>query len=82
MVLLLPQRTQTRGCQELGRLVAGRVSEQRGYHAHAIVVLEVRGAALARIVSFLDPGLFPAFGLPPVMIPDRRAQATTTALKS
>ena len=50
-----------------------------GYHAHAIVVLEVRGAALARIVSFLDPGLFPVFGLPP-MTPGR--QASTTALKS
>lgn len=50
-----------------------------GYHAHAIVVLEIRGAALARIVSFLDPGLFPVFGLPP-MTPGR--QASTTALKS
>ena len=50
-----------------------------GYHAHAIVVLEARGAALTRIVSFLDPGLFPAFGLPPVT-PGR--QASTTALKS
>ena len=50
-----------------------------GYHAHAIVVLEVRGAALTRIVSFLDPGLFPLFGLPPVR-PGR--QASTTALKS
>jgi RNA polymerase sigma-70 factor, ECF subfamily len=50
-----------------------------GYHAHAIVVLEVRGAALTRIVSFLDPGLFPVFGLPPVA-PGR--QASTTALKS
>jgi RNA polymerase sigma-70 factor (ECF subfamily) len=50
-----------------------------GYHAHAIVVLEARGAALTRIVSFLDPGLFPVFGLPPVT-PGR--QASTTALKS
>ena len=58
---------------------AYRRGSDGGYHAHAIVVLEVRGAALARIVSFLDPGLFPVFGLPP-MTPGR--QASTTALKS
>jgi len=50
-----------------------------GHHAHAIVVLDVRGAALTRIVSFLDAGLFPAFGLPP-LAPAR--QASTTCLKS
>ena len=50
-----------------------------GYHAHAIVVLEVRGTALTRIVSFLDPGLFAVFGLP-LVAPGH--QASTTALKS
>jgi RNA polymerase sigma-70 factor (ECF subfamily) len=56
-----------------------RRDDDGGYHAHAIVVLEARGAALTRIVSFLDPGLFPVFGLPP-MTPGH--QASTTALKS
>jgi len=34
------------------------------YHAHAIQVLSVSGAGLARIVSFNDPRLFEVFGLP------------------
>jgi RNA polymerase sigma-70 factor, ECF subfamily len=62
-------------------LAAYRRGGDGGYHAHGIIVLEVRGAALTRIVSFLDPGLFPVFGLPPV-VPGRQAQASTTALKS
>jgi RNA polymerase sigma-70 factor (ECF subfamily) len=35
-----------------------------GYQAHALTVLTVTAAGIARIDTFLDPGLFPAFGLP------------------
>ena len=35
-----------------------------GYQAHAVTVLTVTTAGIARIDTFLDPGLFPAFGLP------------------
>ncbi len=35
-----------------------------GYQAHALTVLTVTTAGIARIDTFLDPGLFPAFGLP------------------
>jgi RNA polymerase sigma-70 factor (ECF subfamily) len=34
------------------------------YHAHAVLVLTVAGTQISRIVSFRDPGLFAAFGLP------------------
>jgi RNA polymerase sigma-70 factor (ECF subfamily) len=34
------------------------------YCAHGIQVLTLAGTGVARIVSFNDPGLFPAFGLP------------------
>jgi RNA polymerase sigma-70 factor (ECF subfamily) len=34
------------------------------YAAHAVQVLTITGAGIARIVTFLDPGLFEAFGLP------------------
>jgi len=37
------------------------------YHAHALAVLDVRGAAVSRIVSFLEPELFRVFGLPLVV---------------
>jgi RNA polymerase sigma-70 factor, ECF subfamily len=41
---------------------------QRGrgaaYHAHAVQVLTVTAAGIARIVAFTDPGLFTSFGLP------------------
>ena len=36
------------------------------YRAHAIQVLTVTSSAVARIVSFNDPGLLATFGLPPV----------------
>jgi RNA polymerase sigma-70 factor, ECF subfamily len=36
------------------------------YHAHGVQVLTVTEPGVARIVVFLDPGLFPKFGLPPV----------------
>ena len=36
-------------------------------HAHAIQVLDVRGSRIAGVVAFLDPALFPAFGLPAVL---------------
>ena len=35
------------------------------FRAHAIQVLTVTATGIARIVAFADPGLFPAFGLPP-----------------
>ena len=35
-----------------------------GWHAHGICVLTLAGSRLSRIVSFNDPGLFPAFGFP------------------
>jgi RNA polymerase sigma-70 factor, ECF subfamily len=34
------------------------------HHAHGICVLTLTGTHVSRIVSFNDPGLFPAFGLP------------------
>jgi RNA polymerase sigma-70 factor (ECF subfamily) len=34
------------------------------YHAHALQVLTVTATGIARIVAFVDPGLFGAFGLP------------------
>ena len=41
-----------------------------GYLAHAVQVLEPRAAGIGRVTIFLDPGLFGAFGLPPVLAPD------------
>jgi RNA polymerase sigma-70 factor (ECF subfamily) len=35
-----------------------------GYHAHAVMLLAITPAGIARIVIFLDPGLFALFGLP------------------
>jgi RNA polymerase sigma-70 factor (ECF subfamily) len=40
------------------------------HRAHGITVLAVRGTRISRMVSFLDTGLFDAFGLPPAY-PDR-----------
>ncbi len=37
------------------------------HHAHAVQVLTVADAGIAHIVSFNQPGLFPVFGLPPVL---------------
>jgi RNA polymerase sigma-70 factor, ECF subfamily len=34
------------------------------HHAHAVHVLTVTGSGIARIVAFVDEGLFPTFGLP------------------
>jgi len=47
---------------------AYRRDDDGAYRAHAIQVLTVAGTgpAIGRIVSFNDPGLLPAFGLPPV----------------
>ncbi len=35
-----------------------------GYQAHALTVLTVSAGGISRIDTFLDPGLFPKFGLP------------------
>jgi RNA polymerase sigma-70 factor (ECF subfamily) len=34
------------------------------YRAHSICVLTIAASRVARVTSFNDPGLFPAFGLP------------------
>jgi RNA polymerase sigma-70 factor (ECF subfamily) len=38
-----------------------------GFGAYALDVLELRGDRIAPIVSFIDGGRFPAFGLPPTI---------------
>jgi RNA polymerase sigma-70 factor, ECF subfamily len=40
------------------------------HRAHGVAVLTVRSMRISRMVSFLDTGLFGAFGLPPTY-PDR-----------
>jgi RNA polymerase sigma-70 factor (ECF subfamily) len=48
--------------------LAAYLRERDGlHHAHAIQAVTFTGPGIARIVSFNDSGLFPAFGLPPVM---------------
>jgi len=47
-------------------LAAYELARDGRYHAHAVQVLTVTASGIARIVVFLDPGLFPRFGLPPV----------------
>ena len=42
------------------------------FHAHGIHLFEQAAGSITRIVVFLDPGLFPAFGLP-TTLPPRRA---------
>ena len=44
---------------------AYRRGRDGAYEAHALQVLTVTPASVARLVIFLDPALFPAFGLPP-----------------
>jgi RNA polymerase sigma-70 factor (ECF subfamily) len=45
-------------------LAAYRRGQDGVRRAYAVQVLTVRGARVARIDAFLDPGLFTAFGLP------------------
>jgi RNA polymerase sigma-70 factor, ECF subfamily len=67
--------SQVFGASRVWRLVATRANGQPavaaylrgpagGYHAHAIEVLTVTAAGIARVVAFLDPSLFVLFGLP------------------
>jgi RNA polymerase sigma-70 factor, ECF subfamily len=42
-----------------------RRDEHGVYQAHALQVLTLTGAGIARIVAFADPGRFTSFGLPP-----------------
>jgi RNA polymerase sigma-70 factor, ECF subfamily len=44
-----------------------RLGPDGRHHAHAVQVLTVADAAIAHAVSFDEPTLFPAFGLPPVL---------------
>jgi RNA polymerase sigma-70 factor (ECF subfamily) len=45
--------------------IATYLRDRDGIHrAHSIQVLTIAGPGIARVVSFLDPGLFAAFGLP------------------
>jgi RNA polymerase sigma-70 factor (ECF subfamily) len=44
---------------------AYRRGHDGAYEAHALQVLTVTAAGVARLVIFLDPALFRAFGLPP-----------------
>ena len=41
-----------------------RCAEDGARRAYGVQVLTVRGPRVASVVAFLDPGLFPAFGLP------------------
>jgi RNA polymerase sigma-70 factor (ECF subfamily) len=41
------------------------------YHAHAVQVLAITATGISRIVSFNDPGLFPAFALPTTLPPEQ-----------
>ena len=44
---------------------AYRRGRDGAYEAHALQVLTVTATGVARLVVFLDPALFDAFGLPP-----------------
>jgi len=46
-------------------LAVYRRGEDGTRRAYCVQVLTLRGSGIAGIVAFLDPGLFPAFGLPP-----------------
>jgi RNA polymerase sigma-70 factor (ECF subfamily) len=46
------------------------------YHAHAIQVLTVTAAGIAKVIAFLDPSLFVTFGLPATQ--DAAAPATAS----
>jgi RNA polymerase sigma-70 factor, ECF subfamily len=44
-----------------------------GYRAHAVQVLTIGAAGIAHVVSFNQPELFPAFGLPETLLPTGNA---------
>ncbi len=48
---------------------AYRRADDGVYHAHAIHVLTTTSTGIARVVAFLDPGLFTTFGLPATLTP-------------
>lgn len=54
------------------RRLLRRAARETTHEAWSITVLTMRGDRIAEIVSFLDPGLFPRFGLPAAS-PDRKA---------
>jgi RNA polymerase sigma-70 factor (TIGR02960 family) len=49
-------RTRANGCPAFGQYVKGE--------AFALIVLEVEGGVITEETTYLDPGLFPVFGLP------------------
>ncbi|MFI2710709.1 sigma-70 family RNA polymerase sigma factor [Micromonospora sp. NPDC018662] len=56
-----------------GQLAFGTYARQPDAAAFTAVALDlvaVRGARIAEVVSFLDPGIFPAFGLPAALGPE------------
>jgi RNA polymerase sigma-70 factor, ECF subfamily len=57
-------RTRANGQPAVGAYLLGR---DGFYHAYGLHVLTVTGTAITRITAFLDPDLFPAFDLPPVV---------------
>lgn len=44
-----------------------KVPGDTAFRAAAIVVLRIRGGQITEVTAFHDPGLFPAFGLAPVL---------------
>ena len=54
------------GCQRLFEAFTVQPHSYKGvYRAHALQVLTVTGAGVARVVAFLDADLFTLCGLPP-----------------
>jgi RNA polymerase sigma-70 factor (ECF subfamily) len=45
-------------------LAVYRRAEDGTHRAYGVQVITVRGSRIAGVVAFLNPGLFPAFGLP------------------
>jgi len=54
---------------------AYRRGHDGAYEAHALQVLTVTATGIARLVVFLDPALFAAFGLPPRLAPAEASPA-------
>jgi RNA polymerase sigma-70 factor (ECF subfamily) len=53
-------------------LVTYQLTADGALHAHGVQVLTLAGSSVTRVVSFNDPELVAAFGMPPVL-PDSAA---------